>query len=212
MSPPIRLCLSSLLGLLLWSGVARAAGDIYVGTDANGVVTFTDTPPSDLDGFAVFIKELDDDRPGAWAAIDAALLRRNLDSYDDIILSAGNEFRVAPELVKAVVLVESGMNPRATSPRGAQGLMQLMPGTAEELGVDDSYAPLANVRGGASYLRKMLDQFGGDRELALAAYNAGPGNVRKYAGIPPFEETQYYVKKVLRYYRWFLAERPLRRG
>ena len=190
---------------------SRAGGDIYVGTDSNGVVTFTDTPPADLDGFEVFIKELDVDRPGDWAAIDGALLKRNLDSYDDIVLTAASEFRLAPELVKAVILVESGMNPRATSPRGAQGLMQLMPGTAAELGVADSYAPLANVRGGARYLRQMLDQFG-DKELALAAYNAGPGNVRKYDGIPPFEETRYYVRKVLRYYNWFLAERPVRRG
>lgn len=192
--------------------VAGAGGDIYVGTDANGVVTFTDTPPAELGGFEVFIKELDDDRPTDWASIDGVLLRRNLDTYDDIVISTAHEFRLAPELVKAVMLVESGMNPRATSPRGAQGLMQLMPATARELGVEDSYAPLANVRGGARYLRQMLDQFGGDKELALAAYNAGPGNVRKYDGIPPFEETKYYVRKVLRYYRYFLAERPVRRG
>lgn len=211
MSPGPRLPLLLLLGAALFSDPAEA-GDIYVGTDENGVMTFTDTPPDDLGGFEVFIKELDDDRPDDWAAIDPGLLRQNLDSYDDIIVASGREFSVAPELVKAVVLVESGMNPRATSPRGAQGLMQLMPPTARELGVDDSYAPLANVRGGARYLRKMLNEFGGDLELALAAYNAGPGNVRKYDGIPPFEETQYYVKKVLRYYRWFLAERPMRRG
>jgi soluble lytic murein transglycosylase-like protein len=211
MSPRSGLLLSSLLVLAVWPAQTRA-GDIYVGTDSNGVVTFTDTPPPDLEGFEVFIRELDLDRPDDWASIDAGLLRQNLDSYDDIIVSSAAEYKLAPELVKAVVLVESGMNPRATSPRGAQGLMQLMPATAEELGVADSYAPLANVRGGAKYLRKMLNQFGGDRELALAAYNAGPGNVRKYDGIPPFEETQYYVRKVLRYYRWFLAERPMRRG
>ena len=203
--------LSLLFVTALWPA-ATFAGDIYVGTDSNGVLTFTDTPPADLDGFEVFIHELGNDRPDDWASIDAGLLRKNLDSYDDIILSAAAEFKLAPELVKAVVLVESGMNPRATSPRGAQGLMQLMPPTARELGVTDSYAPLANVRGGAKYLRQMLDQFRGDRELALAAYNAGPGNVRKYDGIPPFEETQYYVTKVLRYYRWFLAERPMHRG
>jgi len=198
--------------LLLGAGPAHAGGDIYVGTDENGVVTFTDTPPAELEGFDIFIKELDDDRPTDWAAIDAGLLRRNLDTYDDIIVSAADEYSLAPELVKAVVLVESGMNPRATSHRGAQGLMQLMPATAAELGVADSYAPLANVRGGARYLRQMLNMFGGDKELALAAYNAGPGNVRKYDGIPPFEETRYYVRKVLRYYRYFLSDRPVRRG
>jgi len=202
---------SLVLLVLALSGAARA-GDIYIGTDANGVVTFTDTPPADLDGFALFIEDLSKNRPGSFTRIDNALLRRNLDTYDDTIVAAAREHRLAPELVKAVVLVESGMNPTARSPKGAQGLMQLMPATARELGVQAPYEPEENVRGGARYLRRMLDLFDGDRELALAAYNAGPGNVRKHGGIPPFAETQYYVDKVLRYYQYFLAERPLRRG
>ena len=200
-----------LLSLVLLASPA-AAGDIYIGTDENGVVTFTDTPPADGEGFEVFIKDLDADRPGDWASIDMALLRKNLDNYDREIIASSRRHRIAPELVKAVVLVESGMNPRATSPRGAQGLMQLMPGTAEEVGVFDSYNPDQNIEGGTAYLRRMLNAFDGDKTLALAAYNAGPGNVRKYAGVPPFQETQYYVDKVLRYYRYFLTERPLPRS
>lgn len=195
--------------LILLLAPAASAGDIYLGTDANGVLTFTDTPPSGDDSFDIYFSELKD-RPERWAKVDGRLLKKNLDVWDDLILRAADHHQLAPELVKAVILVESGMNPKATSPVGAQGLMQLMPATARGLGVSDSLDPQENVFGGARYLRKMLDRFG-DRRLALAAYNAGPGNVDKYGGIPPFEETQKYVKKVSKYYAHFLANKPLRR-
>lgn len=102
-----------------------------------------------------------------------------------------------PRLVQAVVQVESGYNPRALSNKGAIGLMQLMPGTAAQLAVDDPWDVEQNLRGGTSYLRQMLDRFG-DLELALAAYNAGPEAVVKHSGIPPYEETRAYVRKVFR--------------
>ena len=113
---------------------------------------------------------------------------------------------LSPRLVQSVVQVESGYNPRALSSKGAQGLMQLMPGTARELGVGDAFDPEENIRGGTRYLRQQLDRFDGDLTLALAAYNAGPTAVSRYGGIPPYRETQRYVQKVLSLYRGTVPE------
>ena len=107
------------------------------------------------------------------------------------------ERNLDPRLVQAVVQVESGYNPKALSNQGAIGLMQLMPGTAREVGIDDPWNPERNVEGGTAYLRKMLDFFNGDLEFALAAYNAGPNAVLNHAGIPPYPETRAYVRKIV---------------
>jgi hypothetical protein len=117
----------------------------------------------------------------------------------ELIRSASEEAGLDPALVAAVAAVESGFNPRAVSPAGAVGVMQLMPGTAAALGVSDPFDPAQNVRAGARYLRSLLDRFG-KLELALAAYNAGPGAVERYGGIPPYPETRAYVQAVLNLY------------
>ena len=105
------------------------------------------------------------------------------------------------KLVLSVIAAESAFDPRAQSHKGAIGLMQLMPDTARDLGVDDPWDPESNIRGGTRYLRQMLDRFGQDLELALAAYNAGPGAVERNGGIPPYRETREYVQRVLSRYR-----------
>lgn len=122
-------------------------------------------------------------------------------SLEDIFKQAADKYNVSVDLLKAIGKQESNFNPNAVSKSGAQGVMQLMPFTAKELGVTDSFDAEQNIMGGAKLISKLLDQYGGDTKLALAAYNAGSGNVKKYGGIPPFKETQNYVVKVMKYYQ-----------
>jgi hypothetical protein len=119
---------------------------------------------------------------------------------EKIIRSYAKDYSVSPALIKAIIKVESDFNPHVVSRAGARGLMQLMPSTALEMQVDDIFDPIENVGGGVQYFAHMRELFDGDVRLALAAYNAGPGNVLRYGGIPPFKETQNYVPKVLSYY------------
>jgi hypothetical protein len=120
-------------------------------------------------------------------------------NFDHIIQRVAKSYDVDPALVRAIIMAESSYNPRAVSKKGAKGLMQLMPKTAEYLGVEDSFNPEHNIDGGVRYFKELLDQFDGDVKLALAAYNAGSRKVREYKGIPPFKATQLYVKKVFEY-------------
>lgn len=125
---------------------------------------------------------------------------KNSKNIDEIIQQASSRYNIDEKLIRSVIQVESNFNQFAVSSAGAEGYMQLMPSTARGLGVSDSFNAQQNIFGGTKYLRQMLNRYQGDTTLALAAYNAGPGNVDKYGGIPPFNETQNYVRKVNQLY------------
>lgn len=118
------------------------------------------------------------------------------EAYEEIVQEAAQRYDIDPALIRAVMQTESAFHPYAVSRAGAEGLMQLMPDLADEMGVSDSFDPRQNIMGGARYLKRLLDYHNGDLDLALASYNAGPGNVERYGGVPPFRETRRYVKTV----------------
>lgn len=158
-----------------------------------GTPSFSDIPPS-KGAYIVF-------RPSCYACnvtsnINWHSTQLHLDDYAQEINGAARQFDLDPALVRAVIHAESGFNAHARSPKGARGLMQLMPGTARLLGVSDVLVPSHNIRGGAQYLAGLLARFKNDVALAIAAYNAGPEAVQKYAGVPPYAETQVYVQRV----------------
>ena len=130
-------------------------------------------------------------------------VKRSVHKFHPIILEAADQHQIEAALIKAIIMAESGYNPWAISKKGAVGLMQLMPETAESLGVENVFDPEHNINGGVKYYKQLLERFKGDVRLALAAYNAGAENVLKYQGIPPFKTTQYYIKKVFKYYQYY---------
>lgn len=132
--------------------------------------------------------------------VSDTLVKQSATNYDAIIQQAASKYNIPEKLIASVIKQESNFNAGAVSHAGASGLMQLMPGTAKYLGVNNILDPEENIMGGAKYLRQMLNQFDGNVETALAAYNAGPGTVKKYDGIPPYKETQNYVRKVMTYF------------
>ena len=188
--------LCALIALLeLAPAAALAGGNLYRYVDARGVVHFTnvqwDKRYAKVRGLQSF---------GAKLSPLAATAPKRARAYDPMVERLGREAGVPPALVKAVIRAESAFNPGAVSHKGAMGLMQLMPATARSLGVKDAFAAEQNIAGGARYLRTLRERFG-SWTMALAAYNAGPEAVTKFGGIPPYRETQKYVRRVMTYYR-----------
>lgn len=178
------------------SALLPARADVYVMRDANGVAHLTNVMPKKDTGYKLFQKSAWT-KPKAWRDGFQVLPRLDVHTYDDEINYYARQYGVDPTLVRAVMHAESAFNPNAVSSAGAGGLMQLMPQTAARFGVADRFNPQQNIAGGVAYLAFLLDLFHGDQRLAVAAYNAGEGAVQKYDGVPPYDETQNYVTRVL---------------
>ena len=188
----------SIAGLVMIAGLFGAQSlwaEMYKYTDRDGIVHYTSVRPSGQENVTTFsfpcyasdtsCNQLD------WESIPLNRL-----AYEDEILSAARVFTVDDSLIRAIIHAESAYQPEALSPRGAQGLMQLMPATQKELHIIDVFDPLSNIEGGTRYLSNLLQQFDQSVELATAAYNAGPGAVREYGAVPPYQETRDYVRRV----------------
>ena len=190
------------LAAVSYTATNTHAKQIYMYKKENGSALFTNKRSSDKSLQQVKITYYSDSNIHSyknWGNSEASVLpsySRNKNAFDHIIQEAASKHGVSEGLIKAVMHTESGFNVNARSPVGAQGLMQLMPATARRFNVSNAYDPHQNIMAGAKYLSWLLNRFNGNTSLALAGYNAGEGNVTKYGGIPPFRETQDYVRRV----------------
>lgn len=180
---------------------ALSMGDIYMRIHKDGHKEFTNRPSGP--GWIFYRKD------SGYKPIITFSRGGKPKSIDEIVYEIAKNFEIDAALVKAIITVESGCDPNAVSRKGAQGLMQLMPSTARKLNVSRPFDPRENIVGGVKYIKGLLASYG-DLRLALAAYNAGPGAVKKFEGIPPYRETIQYVKKVIRYYKKFKKEHKLK--
>lgn len=201
--PSFVVLLASLLGVF----ALPLQAEIYVIKNKDGSITFTSRTPA-----AGEKAELFKPQPLAFSGYALRSSSRRLNrlyksEFSEIIHAAASKTAIDQDLIRAVIHAESAFDPFARSPKGAMGLMQLMPGTARLLGVRNPFEPRQNIHGGSAYLKSMLDRYAGDVRRALAAYNAGPLNVDTYRGIPPFRETRDYVQKVLALQRAYRAAR-----
>jgi len=206
LAPHLFVAISAALALA--AGGASAREPLHVWTDAAGVVHIEDPLP----GRPRPPRNSKSVRPSGKTARAAKVVHwweRATDAPPDEIDRAAASYNIPAELIRAVIAVESAGDTAAVSRTGAKGLMQLMPQTADHVFVDDPVDPAQNIQGGTRYLRELANEFNGDMMLMLAAYNAGPEAVRKYHGVPPFEETRGYVRKVIAHYNELKHENEL---
>ncbi len=202
-----------LAGIITLGLTVQADAAIYSYRDEHGRLFLTDSPPNRNYKIVVTSKKEreapDSPAPTSFAASSMApaqkFLLPNDETFSKYINEAAETHGIDPYLIKSVIKAESDFDPQALSSKGAQGLMQLIPSTARMVGCKDPFNPRQNILGGSNYLKMMLKRFDGKVDLALAAYNAGPGNVDKHGGIPPFRETQNYVRKVRHYYKQYAS-------
>jgi soluble lytic murein transglycosylase len=179
----------SLALVVILGVVLPVEADIYRYIDGNGVMHFTNVPTSSIQNYKLFLKE----KPQITN-------RYSTEKYDSLISDASERHGVSFPLLKAIIKAESDFDPHAVSKKGATGLMQIMPENFKPLGIRDPFDPWENINAGARYFKQMYDRFKGKLALSLAAYNAGPTAVDRYKTIPPYEETEEYVRRVLKYY------------
>ena len=186
------------MAICVLGGSRPVQAQIYLSKDANGVLVLSDKPPAGVSAARV--------APAATARTGLPQILNVGRNYEPIIQHHSVMQGIRAELIRALIQVESAFNPRAVSPKGAMGLMQLMPGTALMHGVRNIHEPFQNIVGGVQHLRMLLDRYSNNVVLALAAYNAGEGSVDQYGGIPPFEETRNYVHRVLQFRQDYLQQ------
>jgi len=201
------LCLGT-IGFLNCTVSGYAGQTIYQFKDNNGTTLLTNKKKAEYSHLkvvkATYYPDSNIHSYSNWGSSEASVLpsySRNKNAFDQLIRQAAQQHGISEGLIKAVMHTESGFNINARSPVGAQGLMQLMPATARRFNVSNAYDPQQNIFGGARYLSWLLKRFNGNTQLAVAAYNAGEGNVDKYGGVPPFRETQDYVRRVTSRYQ-----------
>jgi len=180
----------SLMLVVLLVVVLPVRADIYRYIDENGVMHFTNTPTSSIQKYRIYLKE----KPNVIQRYSSS------EKYDDLISDASERHGVSFPLLKAIIKAESDFDPHVVSKKGAAGLMQIMPENFKPLGIRDPFDPWQNINAGARYFKQMYDRFKGRLALSLAAYNAGPSAVDHYKTIPPYEETEEYVRRVMKYY------------
>ncbi len=202
LSSPLRAVLraSGIVVVVTVLSATPALAQIYVVVDPDGSRRFTNEP---VEGAEVFLET-------RYSLAPASVLNRGPVPFQQEIADASMRQGVDARLVEAVIATESAFDPRALSTKGAQGLMQLMPDTADRFGVANPWDPKQNIAGGTAYLRWLIDEFNGDPRRVLAAYNAGEGAVTRYGGVPPYPETRGYIDRVLAYYRGLGGNSALR--